>query len=159
MKNHNQLLAPQPTVQQLTRRIWVTTEAWGYRDPSGFDFFLAPGFLSDGYSVPRWLWWCLRPADMLGPAFLHDALCESRGRAHHMLKVFYGGEERDLTAEPFSRRQVNQFFFCCMLDSTRDFETSALAHVAVELYLCRRWNTAPEWTQTVIQEFLNERES
>lgn len=147
----------QPIVQQQTERIVEFQEDWFYFT-DGWRFCLNRGFLSDGYSVPWPFWWIIRPGSYFGPAGLHDALCESRGRTHHMLEVWRLGARWDLDLQPFTLPQVNQIFYDCMRHSGIDPERSWAVKKATDLHLATRWDSAPRWRQDVIQKHIREKE-
>ena len=151
-------MIPQPIIQQKTERIIEFQQDWFYCT-GGWTFCIKRGFLSDGYSVPWPFWWVIRPGSFYGPAGLHDALSESRGRSHHMLDVWLRGMRFDLDLQPFTMLQVNELFRDCMRDSGIKPERSWAVKTAVNIHLARRWNTSPTWTQDVIRKHIEEREA
>lgn len=54
-------------------RKWEIAENWYFVLPTGHTIIIPKGFIFDGASIPRWLWWLLSPTGILFiPGLLHD---------------------------------------------------------------------------------------
>ena len=72
-------------------RQWRVLEDWFYVLPNGVRIIVPKGFLFDGASVPRFLWWLLSPVDLLlipglvhDYAYRHDKLLEVQGKGTYI---------------------------------------------------------------------------
>ncbi len=54
-------------------RRWVVREDWGFTLPDRTRILIPEGFIFDGASIPRLLWWLFSPVGiLLIPALIHD---------------------------------------------------------------------------------------
>lgn len=89
---------------RLETDMWVVTEGFTYHLDDNTYIYIPAGYLTDGATVPRWVW-SLIPAwgDHGLAAVVHDYLCE-------YLQVWKNGTRVKIT-----REECNKVFYDCMM--------------------------------------------
>lgn len=86
--------------------LWVVTEGITYHIDDNTYVYVPQGYLTDGASVPRWVWSAIPPWGDHGLAtVIHDYLCE-------YLQVWKNGVRVKI-----SREDANKIFHKCLLDT------------------------------------------
>lgn len=86
--------------------LWVVTQGFQYHIDDKSYIYIPQGYLTDGASVPRWLWGLI-PAwgDHGKAAVVHDYLCE-------YLQVWRDNERVKIT-----RDECNKIFYECLINT------------------------------------------
>lgn len=88
---------------KLLNDMWAVTEGFTYQIDDKRSIHIPQGYLTDGASVPRWLWALIPPWGNHGKAaVVHDYLCE-------YLQVRCDGERVKIT-----RDECNKIFYQCL---------------------------------------------
>mgnify|MGYP002738473560 CR=1 FL=1 len=103
--------------------MWVVNQGFTYHIDDERSIYIPAGYLTDGASVPRWVWGVIPPwGDHGVAAVVHDYLCER-------LQVWKNG-----ALVKISREECNDIFYECLLVSGVGKIKAKAMYYAVKAY-------------------------